>query len=219
MNLKKERETLLVACGGHGRVVLDSLLQAGIPVSGIIDRDLPKGTEVFGIKVLGDDSELSKFSKDNLQVANGFGFTKSLSLRVKKFEEWECSLISVQGIIHPQSIISSFVQIDRSAQVLAGVIIQNSVSIGKNVVVNTGSIVEHDVVLGDHSFVSPGVTICGGAKIGISSFIGAGSVVLPGVAIGNDCIIGAGSIVNRDVENGTIAFGNPARSRRSAPKG
>ena len=47
--------------------------------------------------------------------------------------------------------------------------------------------------------------------IGDRVFIGAGSIILPGVHIGNDCIIGAGSVVTKDVPDGTIYAGNPAR--------
>ena len=36
-------------------------------------------------------------------------------------------------------------------------------------------------------------------------------MILPGVAIGNECIIAAGSIVTKNVEDGMIVGGNPAK--------
>jgi maltose O-acetyltransferase len=54
-------------------------------------------------------------------------------------------------------------------------------------------------------------TRIGKVKIGNRVFIGAGSIILPGVTIGNDVIIGAGSIVSRDIPDGQLVAGNPAR--------
>lgn len=47
--------------------------------------------------------------------------------------------------------------------------------------------------------------------IGPRTFVGAGSIILPGVTIGADCVIGAGSVVSRDIPDGSLAVGSPAR--------
>ncbi|MGJ0490496.1 acyltransferase [Methylobacter sp.] len=42
-------------------------------------------------------------------------------------------------------------------------------------------------------------------------FIGHGAIILPGVTIGPNAIVGAGSIVTKDIPEGVIAVGNPAK--------
>ena len=42
-------------------------------------------------------------------------------------------------------------------------------------------------------------------------WIGANAVLLPGVTIGANAVVGAGSIVTKDIPDGVIAAGNPAR--------
>ncbi len=42
-------------------------------------------------------------------------------------------------------------------------------------------------------------------------FIGHGSIILPGVTIGPNVIVGAGSVVTKDIPEGVIAVGNPAK--------
>lgn len=56
-----------------------------------------------------------------------------------------------------------------------------------------------------------GYTKIGRVIIGSRIFIGAGAIILPNVKIGNDVIIGAGSVVTKDIPNGSIAAGNPAK--------
>ena len=42
--------------------------------------------------------------------------------------------------------------------------------------------------------------------------IGANCTILPGVRLGRNCLIGAGSVVTKDVEENSVAVGNPARA-------
>ncbi len=41
--------------------------------------------------------------------------------------------------------------------------------------------------------------------------MGGGSVLLPGVTIGQNAFVGAGAVVTKDVRDGVIVAGNPAR--------
>ncbi len=47
------------------------------------------------------------------------------------------------------------------------------------------------------------------------SWLGAGVTVLPGVTVGENAIVGAGSVVTKDVPDGAIVVGNPARVVRN----
>ena len=69
----------------------------------------------------------------------------------------------------------------------------------------------------DHSFF-PGELIHkqplktkGGIFIDEDAWLGFGVIVLDGVHIGKGAVIGAGSVVTKDVPEGAIAVGNPAR--------
>lgn len=50
--------------------------------------------------------------------------------------------------------------------------------------------------------------------LGDGVWIGAGALVCPGVSIGDNSIVGAGSVVTRDIPEGVVAYGNPARVGR-----
>jgi maltose O-acetyltransferase len=42
-------------------------------------------------------------------------------------------------------------------------------------------------------------------------WLGGGAIVLPGVSIGENTVVGAGAVVTRDLPDGVLAVGNPAR--------
>lgn len=48
-----------------------------------------------------------------------------------------------------------------------------------------------------------------------NSRIGSHSTILPGISIGENSIIGAHSLVNKDIPDGVVAFGVPAKVVRS----
>lgn len=76
------------------------------------------------------------------------------------------------------------------------------VHIGKNTSVTFNvSILTHDFINRKHV----------NTYVGSNCFLGGNSIILAGVRIGNNCIIGAGSVVTKDVPDGSIAAGNPAR--------
>lgn len=46
------------------------------------------------------------------------------------------------------------------------------------------------------------------------AWIGSGAIVLGGVTIGKHAVVGAGSVVTKDVKDGAIVAGNPARLKK-----
>ena len=80
--------------------------------------------------------------------------------------------------------------------------IGNNVTLSPNVV-----ILAHDASM--KMFTN--YTKIGQVIIGNRVFIGACTTILPGVKIGNDVVVAAGSLVNRDIPDGVVAGGNPAK--------
>lgn len=81
------------------------------------------------------------------------------------------------------------------------------IHIGDNVTISSARILAHDA--STKRFL--GYSRVGRVSIGDYSFVGAGAIVLPGVSIGERCVVGAGSVVTRDVPDGAVVAGNPAR--------
>ncbi|WP_108663660.1 acetyltransferase [Acuticoccus kandeliae] len=114
-------------------------------------------------------------------------------------------------IVDPAARVSRFARIGRGTVVYAGVTITSNAVIGDHVLILPHTIVHHDVVIGDHAIVGSNVTLAGSVHIGDSAFVGSASSVRNGVTIGEGALVGMGANVTRDVADGTIVAGNPAR--------
>lgn len=86
-------------------------------------------------------------------------------------------------------------------------------ALGGHGIVNTGATVDHDCVVGDYAHLAPGVHLAGSVRVGEGAFLGIGSVVSPGVRIGRWTTLGAGAVAIRDLADGAVAVGVPARAR------
>ena len=209
-----EPSLLLLAAGGHGRVVLDAALAGGLRLRGILDPGLPVGDTLFGVAVLGGDDWLKGREPGGVLLANGAGATRrGAGLRRRFFEQWKAQGFYFATVVHPSAVLGRGAALGEGSQVMAGAIVQPQARIGLNAVLNTRASVDHDCLVADHAFVGPGAVLCGGVRVGEDAFIGAGAVLLPGVAVGRGAVVGAGALVNRDVPDGTVVAGNPATPR------
>ncbi len=211
------KKLILLAAGGHGRVVLDALLAQNLVLEGILDPALTVGSLVLQQAVMGPDDWLLGRDSNDFVLANGAGTLPGSLLRRRLFERWKAAGFSFTTVHHPSAIVARGVSLMEGSQLMAGAIVQTGTVIGENTVVNTGARVDHDCVLGAHAFIAPGAVLCGGVSIAADVFVGAGAVLLQGITVGEGAVVGAGAIVTQNVAAGVQVLGNPARPRHLKP--
>lgn len=96
--------------------------------------------------------------------------------------------------IHPSARIAQTALIDRTWP--RGIHIAANCVIGEEAVVLT-----HDMARGIYL----------DTHIAEGTVVGPRAIILPGVSVGSGCTVYPGSLVNKDVPDGAVVMGNPAR--------
>jgi acetyltransferase-like isoleucine patch superfamily enzyme len=112
--------------------------------------------------------------------------------------------------------------------------IEGDVVIGDHVSLQSGCYVTRGVIIEDEVFCGPRVITMNDKRMAYrrpaltfersaprilrAARVGGGSTLLPGVTVGENALVGAGSVVVRDVPDGAIVAGNPARQIGVVPR-
>lgn len=206
-----DTKTVIVGCGGHGRVILDILRNMeDVQVIGFVD-DNPKltGNIVNDAKVIGTTAVLKQL------IAGGVGAmvfgVGDNDVRARLFSLWQKAGFTMINAIHPGAIISRDVQLGQGIVVMPGAIINAGSEIEDNVCVNTGATVDHDNRIGKHVHIYPGANLTGGVSVGEYTYIGTNAAVNPYISIGSRVMVGTGAVVISNVPDNVTVGGVPAQ--------
>lgn len=113
-------------------------------------------------------------------------------------------------------------------------VFEGDIVVGDDVFIGAQSHITRGVIIEDKVFIAPGVItsndkimvhmrpnmpfICEAPVIRFGARIGVGVIILPSVVIGRNAVVGAGAIVTRDVAEGKVVYGAPAKEIMDVPK-
>jgi len=118
-------------------------------------------------------------------------------------------------IVAPTAFVSPTAAIGHGSIVQRGVLVGRNARLGTAVKLNCGAQIHHDATVGDFTTVAPGARILGNVRIGSRTYIGSEAVILPRIRVGDGCVVGAGAVVSRDVGDGVVVKGVPARGKEA----
>lgn len=210
-----DRPIVIVGGGGHARVLYTALIELGCSVLGFLDRESEDSALIkSGVKYLGVDADISRFSTEEICLVNGLGSVKDTRPRSNIFNHFKQLGFNFAQVIHPTAIIARDCEIGEGAQIMAGAIVQTGTTIGMNSIINTRASVDHDCRIGDHAHIGPGAVLCGQVALGSGVHIGSGATIIQCIKIGLYSVIGAGAVVLENVDEKAIVAGVPAKQLR-----
>ncbi len=204
----QENKTVLVGYSGHGKVVGEAAFLSGqnlrFYAEKIIFKDNPYKLEFLGDERLPDFKGFNKNYNFILGIGDNHARKLAASFLIEKNE-------NISSVIHPESKLSTYIEIGEGVYVGKNVSINPFAKIGNYSIVNTSSIIEHECLIGSCCNIGPGVVISGNVTIGDNAYIGANTFIKQGIKIGDNVIIGGGSVIIRDIESNKKIVGNPGR--------
>lgn len=211
----------MIGSSGHASVLVDAIELAGTyKVVGYLDDTVASGGIRRGYPVLGRFDDAANIcvaqSIQDATIAIGDNWW-----RRKVYVELtqRCPQLRFPTITHPSAVVAGSAEIGKGTVVLAGSHVGPGSRVGKFCIVNSGSSVDHDCMMHDFSSIAPGVFAGGLVEIGECSAIGLGASISDRISIGSHAVIGAGAVVVRNIPELVVAYGNPARVKRSRLEG
>jgi len=136
----------------------------------------------------------------------GYNFHTGNKVNIRELNEIGDNVsIGTLSVIEHRITIRDGVRIHSQVFVSEHTVLEEECWLGPNVVVTNARFPKHPNVKNDLK----GAHICRNAKIG------ANTTLLPAVTVGENSLVGAGSVVTKDVSDGVIVAGNPARVIRN----
>jgi UDP-3-O-[3-hydroxymyristoyl] glucosamine N-acyltransferase len=105
--------------------------------------------------------------------------------------------------------LSDNVEIGSNTCVVKGMI--NDTFLGESVKVDNLVHIAHDCFIDDYSFIIAGAELSGYVSVGKRSRVAPNACVKQRLSIGNDALVGLGAVVTKNVPDGKVVAGNPAK--------
>ena len=201
---------VVVGGGGHAKVVIEILRAMGAPVLGFTDPDPAAGADSLALRLGADDALAELGARGFRRVFVALGEN---SVRVGIGARLLGEGFELPNAVHPRATLSPTVQLGRGVAVMAGAVLNADTRVGDFAIVNTGATVDHDCCLGEGCHVAPGCHLSGYIHVGQEALLGVGSVIdhdRP-MTIGRRAVLGSGTVAIRDVPEGAVVAGSPAR--------
>lgn len=169
---------------------------------------------IDGVEVMGLEAALDKYGKDNLDAVIAVG---EPTLRSKIANQISQNGLSQPNIVYPQVRIPKSTTLGVGVCIFPGVYVSTNVDIRNNVLISPNAVIGHDNVIEDNAVISSTAVLAGMVLVKESAYIGPGSIIKESLTIGKFSVAAIGSVVFKDIEDGDLAIGNPARvSKRSS---
>jgi sugar O-acyltransferase (sialic acid O-acetyltransferase NeuD family) len=204
---------LLGAGGGLYDVldVVDALNDDGdkVNVLGVLDDGAPPGSEHLGLEVLGVLSDAARFPSaqfvstihNERDYARHPEIVARLGLPPERFAT----------LIHPRAGVSRRAQVGFGVCICDGASLAGGVTVGDHVFVGAHVVIGHNSTIEDHAVLAAGAMLGGWVHAQRACYVGSAGAVRPNVTLGRESLVGLGAIVVRDVPEGFVVVGNPAR--------
>lgn len=208
------RKIIICGAGGHGveiKTIIEDIneVEQRWEIAGFVDASIAAESVVSGLSVLGDDQYLLD-STESVDVVLAVAQTQARERLYSMFSRNKA--LSFPSLIHPRAYIAKDVLFEQGVVISQFCIVSPKVSLNKFVFLHGGVFIGHDAVIGSFSLIMPHAAVLGSVTVGDKCLVGAQASIRQGLSLGNNAVVGMGSVVVKNVPDGAIVMGNPARS-------
>ena len=173
------------------------------------DRAERQGASIAGVPVFGTTgAAIEKWSGQGVWFHCAIGDNE---VRERIAASFEGSGFRPATLIDPTAVIADSAVVRCGSYVAPHAFVGPQADVGRYCLVNVGASIGHHSVCRDFSQICPGGRLSGHCEIGVGSFVGSNAVLGPGASLGARAALSASSFASRDIPEGAMGIGVPAR--------
>lgn len=204
--------SIIIGAGKYGEVYLSYLRESGVEIIGFLDDDDEVRTKLYGgLPVIGKTDSLP-YLKEQFGVEAIYCPLGNNQLRVKFLQRAKDLGYKTPNYIHPSVTLSPNIKMGEGVYILLGSNIMPFTEIEDFVMISMNVNVAHHNLLKQGTFLSTGCNFGASIVAEEGTYCGIASTIMTGISrLGKDCLVGAGAVVVRDVPDGAVVAGVPAK--------
>jgi sugar O-acyltransferase (sialic acid O-acetyltransferase NeuD family) len=187
-----------------------------------------KTFEIVGF--IDDDISLAKSTLNNYPVLGGMGYFNEnddvavaigIANPIKRYqvvEKLKAFQLDFPNLVHPSVAMGKQVELGKGNIICANAIITVNIRVGNFCHLNLKTTIGHDSVVENYVTTACGVDFAGNSHICNCTYFGNHATVLPYVRVAPFAVLGAGAVANKDVTEGSVYVGVPAKRIKSNPR-
>lgn len=175
------------------------------------ERQFLKKESLYGLPVVPFDELAKRYDPLKYRAHVAISSTFLNRLRARLFRETKAMGFTCLSYVSSRAFVWRNVTVGENCFIFENNVLQHHVRVMDDVVLWSGNHVGHRTVIGAHAFVSSHVVISGFCAIGDYTFMGVNSCVGDNIKIGANCVVGAGAVVVKELPDGGVYVGNPAK--------
>ena len=204
--------TVVAAAIEHAR----RLGATDLEVAGFLNDREPIGKQLDMFPVIGRVEDAKKLLDEGYWFINTIFRIDGNRERIAMFEALNIPDDRLATFVHPMAYVAPSVQLGAGCVIMPNVSMSPGTVLGKGCIMMAGSMMGHDNRVGAFCHIAAQSAVGSYLTIGKGVHIGLNATVREYLTIGDYATLGAGAVLTKNIGEGEIWAGNPAKFLRKA---